>query len=126
CMLAFLDDSQREEILGAGLVALTSGTIVDPDVLRDELERIVERRYAASAGERQADAGSVAAPVFGVSGEVLGAISVCGPRYRVTDEFVAAIAPRVVAVADHISHRLGAAPRRTPVLAGSAAERTAR
>ncbi|HEY2224651.1 IclR family transcriptional regulator, partial [Actinomycetospora sp.] len=25
CMLAFLDDSQREEILGAGLVALTSG-----------------------------------------------------------------------------------------------------
>jgi IclR family transcriptional regulator, acetate operon repressor len=124
CMLAFLDADAREEVLGGGLAALTPGTVTDPDVLRAELDRIVERRFAASAGERQADAGSVAAPVFGVSGEVLGAISVCGPRYRVTDDFVAAIAPRVVAVADRISLRLGADPRRTS--AALAAGRTAR
>ncbi|MFC5061192.1 IclR family transcriptional regulator [Actinomycetospora atypica] len=124
CMLAYLDDSQREQVLDAGLAPLTENTPVDADALRRELDRIVERRYAASAGERQADAGSVAAAVFGVSGEVLGAISVCGPRYRVTDEFVAAIAPRVIAVADRISLRLGAAPRRPS--AARAAERTAR
>lgn len=124
CMLAFLDPEEREEVLATGLAALTPGTITDPEVLRAELDRIVERCYAVSAGERQADAGSVAAPVFGVSAEVIGAISVCGPRYRVTDEFVAALAPRVVAVADRISHRLGAAPRSTRVVAG--AGRTAR
>ncbi|MHC1562580.1 IclR family transcriptional regulator [Actinomycetospora sp. C-140] len=123
CMLAFLDHGAREELLAAGLAALTAATVTDPDVLRAELDRIAEQRYAASAGERQADAGSVAAPVFGVSGEVVGAISVCGPRYRVTDEFVAAIAPRVVAVADRISRRLGADPGRlrpVPVAEGAA------
>ncbi|MCD2186540.1 IclR family transcriptional regulator [Actinomycetospora soli] len=112
CMLAFLGAEEREQALAEPLEALTPGTVVDPEVLRPELDRIVAAGYAASMGERQADAGSVAAPVFGVSGDVLGAISVCGPRYRVTDEFVTAIAPRVVAVADRISHRLGAAPRR--------------
>lgn len=104
CMLAFLDATA---VLAEPLEALTPTTIVDPDALRAELARIRERGFAASAGERQRDAGSVAAPVFGVSGEVVGAISVCGPRFRVTDEFVAAIAPRVVTVAGQITRRLG-------------------
>ncbi|GAA4310274.1 hypothetical protein GCM10023178_74670 [Actinomadura luteofluorescens] len=41
-----------------------------------------------SFGERQADAGSVAAPLFGPDGEVHGSISVCGPRHRFTPEAV--------------------------------------
>lgn len=104
CMLAHLDEAA---VLAEPLESLTRSTIVDPDALRAELARIRERGFAASAGERQPDAGSVAAPVFGLSGDVVGAISVCGPRFRVTDEFVATIAPRVVAVAAQITRRLG-------------------
>jgi DNA-binding IclR family transcriptional regulator len=108
--LAHAEPALIEAVLAVPLERLTPATIVDPDVLSAELVRIRERGYAASAGERQADAGSVAAPVFGLSGEVVGAISACGPRYRVTDEFVAVIAPRVVAVAAQVSRRLGGVP----------------
>ncbi|MDN5918441.1 MAG: IclR family transcriptional regulator [Pseudonocardia sp.] len=107
CMLAFGPDERVDETLAADLAALTPSTITDPDALRAELALIRERGYAASAGERQADAGSVAAPVFGPSGDVVGAISVCGPRFRVTDEFVAATAPEVIAAAERTTRRLG-------------------
>ena len=50
---------------------------------------------------------SVAAPVFGLSGDVIGAISACGPRYRLTAEFAERIAPKVTAAAAQISHRMG-------------------
>jgi IclR family acetate operon transcriptional repressor len=115
CMLAHAEPAVIEAVLAEPLEQLTPATIVDPDALRAELTRIRQSGYAASAGERQADAGSVAAPVFGLSGEVVGAISACGPRYRVTDEFVAAVAPHVVAVAAQVSRRLSGIP--APALA---------
>ena len=116
CMLAFLEPAELDAVLAGPLEALTRSTIAEPDALRVELAGIRERGFAASAGERQPDAGSVAAPVFGLSGDVLGAISVCGPRFRVTDEFVATIAPRVVAAAARITRRFGGhAPTPHPV-----------
>ena len=108
CMLAFCPADEIDTILSVALPALTPATVTDPGRLRAELESIRERGYAASAGERQADAGSVAAPVFGPSGDVVGAISVCGPRFRVTEEFVSNTGPEVVAAAGRTSARLGA------------------
>jgi DNA-binding IclR family transcriptional regulator len=107
CMLAFLPEARREEILAGALTALTDSTRTDPDALRTELEDIRVLGYASSQGERQADAGSVASPVFGLDGDVLGAVSVCGPRSRVTARFVHACAPRVVEAARDISAALG-------------------
>jgi DNA-binding IclR family transcriptional regulator len=107
CMLAFLPEQLREHILAEPLETLTANTVIDPEALRAECKAIRGCGYATSGGERQGDAGSVAAPVFDVSGEVVAAISVCGPRYRVTPTFVEEIAPQVVGVADRISRRLG-------------------
>jgi DNA-binding IclR family transcriptional regulator len=107
CMLAFLPADQRAEVLGGGLARLTERTIVDPGELASELDLIRGRGYAVSGGERQPDAASVAAPVFGVSGVPIGAVSVCGPRFRVTAELVEKIAPKVTAAAALISRRMG-------------------
>jgi DNA-binding IclR family transcriptional regulator len=107
CMLAFLPEQARERVLAAPLEALTANTVTDPDALRAELKVIADRGYAVSGGERQPDAGSVAAPVLGAVGEVIGAISVCGPRYRVTATLAARLAPEVVAAAAEISRRMG-------------------
>jgi DNA-binding IclR family transcriptional regulator len=107
CMLAFLPEAQREEILAGALAALTDSTPTDPEALRAELRSIRELQYSSSQGERQADAGSVASPVFGLDGDVLGAVSVCGPRSRFTADFVHASAPRVVEAARDISTALG-------------------
>jgi len=107
CMLAYLPVATRERLLGRRLTAMTGDTVTDPDALRAELDEVRALGYASSGGERQADAGSVAAPVFGATGDVIGAISVCGPRYRITPEFVAEVAPLVVEAAGRITRRLG-------------------
>ncbi|WP_067669140.1 IclR family transcriptional regulator [Nocardia miyunensis] len=107
CMLAFLPEDARRRALAGPLTALTTSTVTDPDSLAAELDEVRARGFAQSGGERQPDAGSVAAPVFGITGEVIGSISVCGPRYRVTEEFVEKIAPRVVDTAERISRRMG-------------------
>lgn len=107
CILAFLPEARREEILATTLTALTGSTRTDPDTLRTELKAIRELGYASSQGERQADAGSVASPLFGLDGHVLGSVSVCGPRSRVTPQFVSACAPHVVQAARDISAALG-------------------
>lgn len=107
CMLAFLGEDAREAALAEPLAALTPNTVTDAEALRAELKVIRDSGYAHSGGERQHDAGSVAAAVFGATGEVIGAISVCGPRYRVTPEIVHEIAPRVMAAAERVSRRMG-------------------
>lgn len=107
CMLAFLPEQTQRDVLAGPLPMLTPSTITDPAALRAELADIRELGYAYSAGERQADAASVGAPVFGMSGEVIGAVSVCGPKYRLTDERARQLAPLAVAAAAAISRRMG-------------------
>lgn len=123
-MLAFLPVRARDELLAGPLAMLTANTVTDPALLRADLDRIRRCGYAASAGERQPDAGSVAAPIFGVSGEVIGAVSVCGPKYRLTGEVVAELAPLVRSASARISGRMGY--RGEPVSAGATADTTTR
>jgi IclR family transcriptional regulator, acetate operon repressor len=107
CMLAFLPDDQIDAVLAGPLERLTDRTLVDPRDLRQRLAEVRRRGYASSEGERQAGAGSVAAPVFGLDGLVEGAISVCGPAARVDaaarDRFV----PLLISAADSISRARG-------------------
>jgi DNA-binding IclR family transcriptional regulator len=108
CMLAFLPEQHREQLLAEKLPSWTPLTRTDAGALRAEAREIQRRGYAISAGERQPDAASVAAPVLGPSGVVLGAISVCGPRYRFTREVAESVAGRLVSTARAISYRMGA------------------
>jgi IclR family acetate operon transcriptional repressor len=87
-ILAFLPAERREALLSRPLAALTAGTVTDEAALRAELAETARDGVGVSLGERQADAGSVAAPLFGPDGEVHGSISVCGPRHRFTPEAV--------------------------------------
>jgi DNA-binding IclR family transcriptional regulator len=108
CILAFLSEPDREAVLsGQRLDALTPKTVTDPAELRRRLEQVRSSGIAQSDGERQAGAGSVAAPVFGFDGQVLGAVSVCGPAYRMDAETRAAIVPNLRRAADEISRTLG-------------------
>jgi len=107
CILAFLSDEEIEAVLHGPLDLLTRRTIVASEALRQRIQHVRVHGFAASDGERQEGAGSVAAPVFGVDGVVRGAISVCGPAARVDaaarDRFV----PLLTSAADRISRELG-------------------
>lgn len=61
----------------------------------------------ATIGERQADLAAVAAPVFGAAGELVGALSVSGPRTRFTKTAVADIAASVLRSAKSLTAALG-------------------
>lgn len=80
--LAFLEEEQVAAYLRQELVRLTDNTITDAGRLRRELNRISERGWAESSGERQPGAASVAAPVFDHLGQPAAVISVCGPAER--------------------------------------------
>lgn len=106
-ILAYLAPRDRDEILAGNLPRLTPRTVVDADALRAELAEIRTSGIAMSRGERQADAGSVAAPVFNVDGEIVGSVSVCGPLSRVDEAARERISPALRAAADTISRGLG-------------------
>jgi IclR family transcriptional regulator, acetate operon repressor len=83
--LAFLPEQEREEYLEeAALTAITSATITDRIALRAELDLVRRQGYAISLGERQAGAGSAAAPVFDSDGPAA-VLSLCGPLERFRD-----------------------------------------
>lgn len=106
-LLAFLPAELRDAYLGGGsLHAVTEITITDPDALRVELDEIRERGYAASLGERQPGAASVAAPVLDHAGLPVVGVSVCGPIDRFRDE-LDRCADALCAVTTALSARLG-------------------
>lgn len=89
------------------LAALTDLTITDAAALRTELARVRQVGYAVSLGERQAGAGSVAAPIHRASNEVFGSISLCGPKDRFGPEVLPGHTALVVETAALISAELG-------------------
>jgi IclR family acetate operon transcriptional repressor len=106
-ILAFLTEDVCQAVIAPGLPRLTPATVCDPDELRSLLTDVRRRGYATSFGERQPGAGSVAAPVFGMDGEVAGAISVCGPVSRFEPAAVERYVPLVLTAAERISQAIG-------------------
>ena len=105
--LAYLNETEREGYLTRHeLAPLTPTTIVDPDALRRELGEIRSRGFAVSIEERQAGAGSIAAPVLDRDGRPIAVISVCGPVERFHAQ-LDVIAPLVVEACADISRLLG-------------------
>lgn len=102
-ILAFLPESTVERVIAAGLKPLTEATIADADVLRRQLEEVRATGFATSRGERQSGAGSVAAPIFGGDGQVLGSISTCGPLARFDESAISRYIPLVTSAAARVS-----------------------
>jgi DNA-binding IclR family transcriptional regulator len=62
----------------------------------------------ARVGAVEPDVTSIAAPVFGPDGDIVAALSVLAPTYRVTDRRVAACGRAVARHAGELSRGLGA------------------
>jgi IclR family acetate operon transcriptional repressor len=107
CILAFLPDEDIAAVMAGPRDLLTRRTIVDTTGLRQRIRDVRSHGFACSDGERQEGAGSVAAPVFGVDGQVKGAISVCGPAARVDSAARERFVPLLTSAADRISRELG-------------------
>jgi len=83
---AFIAFEQRgPERLRAHLSSLTPRTITEIDALQKQLGEIRRRGFAETVDELEEGFSGVGAVVRGGMGEVLGALSICGPSQRMSD-----------------------------------------
>ena len=85
----------------------TDKTIVTEQALRADLNAVRARGYAVTDEELEPGLVAVAAPVYGLDGNVVAALSVAAPVSRMTKERVAAAAERCMEEAAGLSAVLG-------------------
>jgi len=122
-LLAHVAPEVLEDILNRrSLRAYTRYTLTTPAQLKADLERIRERGYSIDDEEYEEGLRCVGAPVRDYTGNVVAAISVAAPAFRLTKEGVPLVAQAVMAAAAHLSAELGyQESSREPRLAESAA-----
>jgi len=106
-LLAHLPPDLRQRILSEPLEAATDQTIVDPELLRKELEAVRERGFATSFAERVDGVFTVAVPVFDHRQSATAALSVTGPSGRLNEERLLEFAPRALLAARDLSAMMG-------------------
>lgn len=87
------------------------------DLLR-KLAQIRKDGFAVNQGEWREEINGIAAPIFGPHGDVVAAMSVSGPRNRLTLRALGALRPLVIDAARAVSARIAGRP-------GAASDRTA-
>lgn len=82
-LLAHLEPTRLKEFLArAGLPKKTKNTITRPQRLRKALEKVRASGYAIDQQEAEVGICCVAAPIIGITGETMAAISISGPSER--------------------------------------------
>ena len=82
-VIAFSDDGMAR--LGDRLTPLTARTITTREALEDQLGEIRRRGFAESVDELEDGFTGVGTVVRGGSGEIVAAMSICGPTQRMTE-----------------------------------------
>jgi DNA-binding IclR family transcriptional regulator len=90
-----------------GISKFTKKTIVEPAVLKSELVKIKRNGYAIDDEEVVQGARCVAAPIFNIFKQVVGAISISGAMHRFPDDQIQDIANDIKLAAMSISKKLG-------------------
>ncbi len=106
-LLAWADGETVAEVLTGDLDEYTSETITDAPALAAELKKVRAQGWACTTEEFELGLNAVAAPVRGATGDVVAAVGVSGPSYRLSVESFAEVADHLVQGGREISSRLG-------------------
>jgi DNA-binding IclR family transcriptional regulator len=109
-VLAELDPPQVRELLRAGLQPLASRTITSMDELEKELARVRERQAATIDDELEDGIVSGSVPVRDDADQMVGALSVFGPKHRFNHDACLEALNQLTSVAEQIAHMLGLRP----------------
>jgi DNA-binding IclR family transcriptional regulator len=91
-LLAYSPPELLEEVVARPLDRLTPSTIVLPPILREQMRKARDTGYATESEETAIGYCSVAVPLFGSSGLLLGALSITAPTFRAhTAQYVKAL-----------------------------------
>lgn len=106
--MATWDGADVEDYLAGELAACSVNTVTDGDQLRSRIRRARSARTMWTHGEYVEGLSSCSAAVVGPNGRAIGALYTYGPTYRYPPKGrAAAVAERVLEVADAVSRQLG-------------------
>jgi DNA-binding IclR family transcriptional regulator len=112
CLLAALPDAELDRLLRQHkLTTYTRHTITTPAALKSELQQVRENGYAVDNEEREEGLRCIAAPVRDHSGEIIAAMSVAGPAFRLSSAQDLINARLVMSIAAELSTTLGYRPK---------------
>jgi IclR family transcriptional regulator, acetate operon repressor len=104
------DPTARKDAVSHGLARFTPRTVVDIDLLTQQVEQVRRAGYATSFEERDHGASSISAPVFGLTGDLVASVGIGAPTQRFGPSDVPRLAPVLVEAAKEASRRLGYRP----------------
>jgi DNA-binding IclR family transcriptional regulator len=104
--LAYMSDEKKETILAKVLEKKTENTITDSDLLNKELEDIRKKGFAFDNEEFEIGICCVAVPVFDKNKNVISAVSLTGPVFRIKKLDLSIVADSLKEAADNISKNL--------------------
>ena len=111
-LLAWADDDTVKQALDGELVEYTPYTINDAAALEAELKKVRHHGWASTVEELELGLNAIAAPVRNATGDVVAAVGVSGPSYRLTVDSFPEVSTRLLDGAHEISTRLGYFGRR--------------
>ncbi len=106
-LLSGIEADKRFGLLSKPLRRYTDLTITSPQLLDEELGRVVAQGYAVADEEYELGYSAIAAPVYHHEGHVAGAISISGPSFRLPREILIDFSDVLCATAARISAEMG-------------------
>jgi IclR family transcriptional regulator, KDG regulon repressor len=108
-ILAALRPDQLKRFLErVELVPSTKKSITEPSVLLREIAEVRRSAIAFDDGEFNPEVRCVAVPIYNFTGDVVGALGISGPVWRMTDQILQSRARAVKAAANRLSTEFGA------------------
>lgn len=109
-VMAFSKPDLVDRVLSEPLVARTSRSVIDPDVIRAQLQEMRLAGYAEADQTNEDDVYGIAMPVFDADGTPAGAIAVATPAHRMTDDLRHQIISALFREAEKINVGTGGRP----------------
>ena len=107
-LLAYLSAEERKKILEEKVLPrLTENTITDKGELEKELGKVREQGFALDREENEKDVRCVAAPIRNYQGEVIAAVSISSPIFRLDKNIQNNLKEAIIETSEKISKRLG-------------------
>ena len=107
-LLAHLSAEERKKILREKVLPrLTENTFTDKRELEKELDKVREQGFAFDREENEKDVRCVATPIRNYQGEVIAAISISSPVFRIDKNTQDNLKEALIETSEKISMRLG-------------------